>query len=217
MKIVSVNIAIPRTIPVKGNQITTGIYKESVADRRKVGFLGVEGDVIGDLRVHGGVNKAVYMYAAEHYDFWKQELPGMDLPFGMFGENVTVEGGLFEGDVCVGDRFLLGTAEVMAIQPRMPCYKLGIKFGRDMIKPFNDAERHGIYFKVIKEGEMQAGDSVERIFTDKAKVSILDIVKLLSSEKENKELAKRALNASALPEKLRENFTAVAEGLDLFS
>ncbi|HZV11984.1 MAG TPA: MOSC domain-containing protein [Candidatus Kapabacteria bacterium] len=211
MKIVSVNIAVPRTVPWKGKQITTGIYKEPVGDKRKVGFLGVEGDVVGDLQVHGGVNKAVYMYAAEHYDFWKGELPDMDMPFGMFGENVTVEGGLFENDVHVGDRFRLGTSEVMAIQPRMPCFKLGIKFGRDMIKSFNDAERHGIYFKVIKEGEMQTGDTMERIFSDQAKVSILDIVKLLSSEKENKELAKRALNAPALPEKLRESFTAIID------
>src|SRR5579863_6480022 len=110
MKIVSVNIAVPRTVPWEGKQITTGIYKESVADRRKVGFLGVEGDAIGDLRVHGGVNKALYMYAAEHYDFWKEEFSGMELPYGMFGENATVAGGLFESEVHIGDTFRLGTA-----------------------------------------------------------------------------------------------------------
>ena len=123
--------------------------------------LNLDGDRQADLSVHGGVSKAVYAYPAEHYEFWKQELPDMQLPFGMFGENLTTEG-LFEDTVNVGDRFRIGEAEIMATEPRLPCYKLGIKFGRpDILRMFLQSRRTGFYFAVLKEGAVKAGDDIE--------------------------------------------------------
>ena len=146
MKIVSVNVGRPRLVMRNDEQVSTGIFKEPVAGRVMLRTLNLDGDRQADLTVHGGPEKAVYLYPSEHYAFWKRELPDMDLPWGMFGENFTTEG-MFEGEINIGDSFRIGSAEVMVTQPRMPCYKLGIRFGRtDIIKRFLASERTGFYF-----------------------------------------------------------------------
>ncbi len=145
--LISVNVGLPRTVEWKGREVTTGIFKEPVAGRVKLRTLNLDGDGQADLSVHGGPDMAVYAYPAEHYRYWRKELPRMDLPWGMFGENFTTEG-ILEDSVNIGDRFRIGAAELMVTQIRVPCYKLGMKFGRDdMVKRFLASRRSGFYFR----------------------------------------------------------------------
>src|SRR5438046_3135563 len=145
MKIVQINVGLPRLVIRNGAPVSTGIFKEPVTGRLRLRTLNLDGDRQADLSVHGGPSKAVYCYPAEHYKYWKQELPEMDLPWGMFGENFTTAG-LSETELNIGDRFRVGTAQVMITEPRMPCYKLGIRFGRtDITKKFLASERGGFY------------------------------------------------------------------------
>jgi MOSC domain-containing protein YiiM len=206
MKIISVNVGLPREVIWKGRSVTTGIFKEPVEGVIKVRSLNLDGDRQADLTVHGGRDKAVYAYASEHYDYWRKELPEMSLPFGMFGENLTTEG-LFEQEVNTGDRLRIGTSLFEVTQPRMPCYKLALKFGRDdIIKRFLQSERSGIYFAVLEEGEVKAGDAIEFISRDENRVTVTDIARLYSSEKGNPDLLRRAIQVPALPESWRDYF-----------
>jgi len=207
MKILSVNIGLPRQIVSGGKSVTTGIFKTPVHHRVKVGKLNLEGDAQADLSVHGGPNKAVYAYPSEHYDYWRSEFPGMDLPWGMFGENLTLEG-LLEDGACIGDRFRMGTAVLMVAQPRLPCYKLGIKFGRDdMPERFLASGRTGFYFAVVDEGELCEGDVMERIERDANPVSVENIVRLYLDDKDQDvRLIERALQVEALPSGWRKRF-----------
>ncbi len=206
MKIISVNVGLPRLVLRNGEPVSTGIFKEPVDGRVRVKTLNLDGDRQADLSVHGGPQKAVYLYPSEHYEFWKHELPDMNLPWAMFGENLTTTG-LFETEVHIGDRFRVGTAELMVTQPRMPCYKLGIRFGRaDIIKRFLVSERTGFYFSVLKEGEIGAGDEVELVERNVSGVTVVDITRLYSSEKENVDLMRRAIATEALPDSWREYF-----------
>src|SRR6266851_5832454 len=166
MKLISLNVALPRIVEYNGEPVATGIFKESVQGPVMLRTLNLDGDRQADLSVHGGVSKAVYAYPSEHYEFWKREFTDMELPYGMFGENFTTEG-LFEDAVNVGDRFRVGQTELMVTEPRMPCYKLGIKFGRsDIIKKFLQSRRTGFYFAVLKDGRVEAGDEIELISRD---------------------------------------------------
>jgi MOSC domain-containing protein YiiM len=159
MHIISVNVGLPREVDWKGKRVSTGIFKEPVAGRVVARRLNLDGDRQADLTVHGGEEKAVYVYPAEHYDYWRQELPTTALPWGVFGENLTTSG-LLEEAVNVGDQFRVGAALLQATQPRLPCYKLGIKFGReDMVRRFLTGGRYGWYVAVIEEGEIGAGDT----------------------------------------------------------
>jgi MOSC domain-containing protein YiiM len=206
MRLVSVNVGLPREVSWKGEVVTTGIFKEPIEGRACLRTLNIEGDQQADLTVHGGRSKAVYAYPAEHYRYWSEELPGMSLPWGMFGENLTTEG-LREDAVNIGDRFRIGTAEVMVTEPRMPCYKLGIRFGRDdIVKRFLDSRRSGFYLAVLREGEIGAGDAIEPIHRDPNRVTVADIVRLYVSEQDNEELLQRALKVEALPESWRDHF-----------
>jgi MOSC domain-containing protein YiiM len=206
MKIISANVGLPREVIWKGRKVTTGIFKEPVEGAIKVRGFNLEGDQQADLTVHGGRDKAVYAYASEHYDYWRKELPEMSLPFGMFGENLTTED-LFETEVNIGDRLRIGTSLFEVTQPRMPCYKLALKFGRDdIIKRFLQSERSGIYFAVIEEGEIKAGDAIEFISRDENRVTVTDIGRLYASEKGNLDLLRRAIQVPALPESWREYF-----------
>jgi MOSC domain-containing protein YiiM len=163
LRIISVNVGVPRTVNWNSRPVLTGIYKEPVSRRVKVRTLGLEGDAQADLTVHGGVGKAVYAYPVEHYGYWERQLGGIKLPWGMFGENLTTEG-LLEEDAHLGDEFLVGSAKLIVTQPRFPCYKLGLKFGdMNMVKRFEDSERSGIYFAVKDEGEVGADDQIELI------------------------------------------------------
>lgn len=204
MKIISVNVGLPRLVLRNGEPVSTGIFKEPVAGRVTMRTLNLDGDRQADLSVHGGPEKAVYVYPSEHYEFWQRELPGMDLPWGMFGENLTTTG-LLETEINIGDKFQVGTAEVMVTQPRMPCYKLGIRFGRaDIIKRFLISERSGFYLSVLKEGEVGAGDEFVPVEKSVSSVRVVDITRLYTNDRENVDLLRRAIATEALPESWRE-------------
>ena len=206
MKIISLNVGLPRLVLRNGEPVSTAIFKEPVAGRVWLRTLNLDGDRQADLSVHGGADKAVYAYPSEHYDFWKRELAGMHLPWGMFGENFTTAG-MHETEINIGDMFRVGSAEVMVTEPRMPCYKLGIRFGRtDIIKRFLASERTGFYLAVLKEGEVGAGDNFEQIARDGHNVRVSDITRLYTSERNNLELLHRAIEVNALPESWRGYF-----------
>ncbi len=206
MKIISVNVGLPRLVLRNDKPVSTGIFKEPVAGRVMMRTLNLDGDRQSDLSVHGGPQKAVYVYPSEHYDFWKQELPDMDLSWGVFGENLTTTG-LLETEIHIGDKFRIGTGEVMVTQPRMPCYKLGIRFGRpDIIKRFLLSERSGFYLSVLKEGEVGAGDEFQLLEKNTSGVRVVDVTRLFSTDKENVDLMLRAIATEALPESWREYF-----------
>lgn len=214
MKVISVNVGLPRLVLRNGEPVSTGIFKEPVDGRVRVKTLNLDGDRQADLSVHGGPQKAVYLYPSEHYEFWKHELPEMSLPWGMFGENLTSTG-LFETEVHIGDKFRIGTTELMVTQPRMPCYKLGIRFGRvDIIKRFLVSERSGIYFSVLKEGEVGAGDEVELLERNVAGVRVVDVTRLYSSDREDVDLMRRAIATEALPDSWREYIRKRIKNLD---
>jgi MOSC domain-containing protein YiiM len=214
VKILSVNVGRPQIVLRDGEPVSTAIFKQPVDGRIPVRKLNLDGDRQADLTVHGGPYKAVYVYPVEHYDFWRAELPGMDLPWGMFGENFTTEG-LNELTTNIGDTFRMGTALVMVTQPRMPCYKLGIRFGRtDIIKRFLISGRSGFYLSVLEEGEVGTGDSIELVTTAADSVRVWDIVRLYFAEKSNAELLRRAIAVEALPESWRTYFQKKLDKLE---
>lgn len=176
MRVLSVNVSLGRPVPWRGEVVRTGIFKEPVHGRVKVRTLGLAGDEQADLRVHGGPLKAVYLYPSEHYAFWRDELPGAELPWGAFGENLTVSG-LSEDAVRVGDRFRIGTVLLAATKPRFPCFKLGIRFGRDdILDRFLASGRTGFYAQVLQAGELAAGDAVVALGGGDGRETIADLV-----------------------------------------
>jgi MOSC domain-containing protein YiiM len=200
MKIVSLNVGLPREVIWQGKVVATGIFKEPVNASVMLRTLNLDGDGQADLAVHGGVSKAVYAYPSEHYAFWRAEFPEMDLSWGMFGENFTTEG-LLEENIYIGDRFRVGESEIMATEPRMPCYKLGIKFGRvDIIKRFLASRRSGFYFAVTRQGVVNAGDALEFIGREQQDISVADITRLYAFEKDDLKALRRAIAVNALPE-----------------
>jgi MOSC domain-containing protein YiiM len=206
MKLISVNVGLPRVVMSNGEPVSTGIFKEPVGGRVMLRTLNLDGDRQADLSVHGGPSKAVYVYPSEHYDYWKHELPEMKLPWGMFGENFT-SAGVFESELNIGDKFRVGSAVVMVTEPRMPCYKLGIKFNRpDIIKRFLASERTGFYFAVLQESEVGVGDPIELIEGSKNSVRVSDITSLYTREKHNVGLLRRAIEVEALPESWKSYF-----------
>ena len=178
MKLLSVNVSQPKEVSYNGKRIKTGIFKEPVSGRTMMRRLNLDGDGQGDPRVHGGVHKAVYVYPIEHYNYWKRELGRDDLTYGKFGENLTVEG-MLEDTVHIGDIFRIGEALVEVSQPRVPCFKLGMKM-RDpqIVKPFLESERVGFYVRVLEEGEVGAGDTIERTKVGEGQMTVKEIVHL---------------------------------------
>ena len=206
MKLVSINVSEPREVEWKGRKVTTGIFKEPVAGRVAVRTLNLDGDAQADLSVHGGPSKAVYAYPSEHYGRWRGELDDMELPWGMFGENLTTEG-LLEDEVSIGDRFTIGTATLQVTEPRVPCYKLAVRFGRaDIVRLFLASGRSGFYFRVLEEGEIETGDEIEPVSRNSSDVTVADIMRLYTTEKTNTELLRRAISVSALGEGWRGYF-----------
>lgn len=206
MKIISLNVGRPRLVVWQGRAVSTGIYKTPVGGRVMLRRLNLDGDRQADLTVHGGRTKAVYAYPSEHYRFWRGELPAAELPWGVFGENFTTEG-LAESAVNIGDRFRVGSAEVVVTEPRMPCYKLGIKFGRaDILKRFLASGRTGFYFSVAREGEVGAGDEIELLARDEGNVTVADITRLYARDRDDFGTMRRAAAHEALPEPWREHF-----------
>jgi MOSC domain-containing protein YiiM len=176
--VVSVNVGLPREVVWQGEVLRTGIFKEPVRGAVVIGTLNLEGDGQADLSVHGGTRKAVYAYPAEHYPWWRGELPDVEFTPGAFGENLTIAG-LLEDGVCAADRLRVGAAELVVTQPRMPCFKLGLRFGRlDMPKRFLQSGRTGFYLAVARAGRVEAGDVVEIVERDPGAVSIAELVRL---------------------------------------
>ena len=175
-QIISVNTGKPKQVEWRGRTIRTGIYKESVLGPVWISKLNLQGDAQADLTVHGGIDQAVYVYPSEHYDFWRKLYPDLQFPWGMFGENLTTEG-LLESAVSTGDRFRFGTVELTVTKPRFPCYKLGMKFGTErIIREFLQSLRSGFYLSVLKEGSVEAGDTIELIEKTQNAATIEEIV-----------------------------------------
>jgi MOSC domain-containing protein YiiM len=205
-RLISVNVGEPRELLWMGRTVKTGIFKDAIRGRVAVRRLNLNGDKQADLSVHGGLDKAVYLYPAEHYVYWQEEYPGMQLPWGMFGENLTTEG-MLEDEVSIGDQFRVGSVELMVTQPRLPCYKLGIRFGRDdIIKRFMAAGRPGFYLRVLQEGEVGAGDTIERISRDDGEVTVSDVFRLIGKDRDDTETLRRAVQVKTLPDSLRSHF-----------
>ena len=210
MKLLSVNVAQPKEVSHNGKRIKTGIFKEPVAGQTMMRRLNLDGDGQGDLRVHGGIHKAVYVYPVEHYDYWKRELGRDNLTYGQFGENLTVEG-LLEEAVHIGDIFRIGEALVEVSQPRVPCFKLGIKMGNpQIVKPFLASKRVGFYVRVLEEGEVGAGDAIERAKVGEGQMTVKEIVHLRHFDSTNTEAAEKAANLPALTPSWRDSFKEIA-------
>lgn len=212
MKLISVNVGLPRDVTWHGKTVTTGIFKEPIDGPVMLRTLNLDGDRQADLSVHGGASKAVYVYPSEHYRFWKKELPDMNLPYGMFGENFTTEG-LLEDSVNIGDRFRIRDAEVVVTEPRMPCYKLGIKFGQaEMLKRFLASRRTGFYVAVLREGEIEKGDAIELLHRDGNDITVADITRLYAFEKDDVETLRRVVELEPLPQSWRDYFRHRLQG-----
>jgi MOSC domain-containing protein YiiM len=206
MKIVSINVGVPRKIQWRDREVVTSIFKSPVVGPVMVYRLNLEGDRQSDLENHGGRSKALYAYSAEHYEAWRKELPDIGLSWGMFGENFTIEG-LQEENTYIGDHFRIGQALVMVTQPRIPCYKLGLRLGRkDIVKRFLASNRSGVYFSVMKEGEVAIGDTVDRIKEDGERISVMEINRAVANGGEDSLFLHRAAQHPVLPAGLREHF-----------
>jgi MOSC domain-containing protein YiiM len=205
MKLVSINAGLPREVAWGGKTVATSIWKAPVSGPVRVSAFNIAGDRQSDLSVHGGADKAVYVYPSEHYAFWRQELPGVELPWGAFGENFTTAG--LSEEFRVGDRLTIGSAEFAVTQPRMPCYKLAIRLGRaDIVKRFLKSGRTGFYLSVVREGVVRAGDSIELNAARSDSLTVADIVRLYATDSENQEMLARATRLEGLPESWREYF-----------
>ncbi len=209
MKLVSLNIGFPREVTWRGMNVTTGIFKQPVEGRVALRKLNLDGDRQADLTVHGGEYKAVYCYPLVHYDYWKKELPGRELPMGSFGENFTIDG--LRGDsVHLGDRFSVGSAEVVVTQPRLPCYKLGVRFqSDDMVKRFLASGRMGFYLAVTREAEVGVGDEIKVVARDSNAVPVTEITRLYIAKRygdDELNSVRRALQVAVLPESWKEYF-----------
>jgi MOSC domain-containing protein YiiM len=206
MKIVSINVGRPRQIPWQGQLVQTSIFKSPVRGRVRVRLHNLDGDEQSDRTVHGGVNKAVYVYPSEHYEFWKRELPDADLDWGNFGENLTTEG-ILEDRVQIGDTLRVGSAEFVVTQPRMPCFKLGIRFDRaDMVKRFHRSGRSGFYLSITREGEVGPDDEVTLTTGRNDSISVAEIFRLYTDDEGDQQLVRRAVELSALSPSWREHF-----------
>jgi MOSC domain-containing protein YiiM len=206
MTLVSLNTGRPREIEWNGETVRTSIWKTPREGRLRVASLNIDTDEQSDLTVHGGREKAVYAYPSEHYEYWRRELPGVALPWGAFGENLTTQG-LLETDVSIGDRIQVGSAEFFVTQPRQPCFKLGIRFGRDdMIKRFLASGRSGFYLAVLREGDVARGDRIA--FTRRAddSLTVSAIMALRVGDSGQQDLLRRAARLPALPEGWKDHF-----------
>jgi len=208
MRVISVNVGLPQEFAWKGMEVSTAIFKYPVANPVAINQMNLSGDKQADLTVHGGFHKAVYAYPLEHYSYWRSELPGFDLSYGNFGENLTTEG-LSEEAVCIGDRIRFGTAMLVVTQPRMPCYKLALRFDRDdMIKRFLKSRKSGFYFAVVEPGIVAPGSEIKIVSRHPQRVSIADILMLYLGHERNVELAQRVQLLDALPESWKRDIWA---------
>ena len=206
MRVVSVNVGLPREVDWRGKQVSTGIFKDPVEHRVRIAGVNLEGDRQADLTVHGGPDKAVYAYPAEHYPLWEQEL-GRELPWGMFGENLTVTGVPLENELALGDRLRVGTAELVVVQPRLPCFKLGIRFADPgMVKRFLAAGRSGYYLRIVTEGDVGAGDQIEILERHPAGIAVSEITRLFVHDHDDVAGLEAVLGVDVLPADWRPYF-----------
>ena len=198
MQVVSVNVSKPKDVVHDGAVVSTGIFKEPVKGRLWVRKLGIEGDGQADLTAHGGPDQAVYAYPVEHYAYWEEQFGRDPLPFGQFGENLSITG-IDEASARVGDTLKIGTAVLQVTQPRLPCYKLGIRMGagKTFPKRFQKSGRVGFYLRVIKEGELAAGDRIERVDVPDS-VTIIEFLKVYGSKRPSRRAISRVLAAPGL-------------------
>ncbi len=202
MKVLSVNVGAPKQCDWMGQAVTTSIFKSPVAGEVKVKTLDLDGDVQSDLTVHGGIDKAVYVYPREHYAYWIEH--GIKpLTMGNFGENLTIEG-LLENDIHIGDELEIGTARFAVTQPRLPCYKLQVRFNRpEMTKIFWNSRRFGFYVKVTREGSLAAGAPIRIVQRDPNAVSVADLIALYTGDRPDLDVLQRVIEVAALPEAWR--------------
>lgn len=213
MRVLSVNVGLPRTVAWHDKVVETGIWKQPVAGRVAIVGDNLVGDRQADLSVHGGRDKAVYGYPSEHYAWWRTQLPDTELPWGSFGENLTVEG-LREDRVHIGDRFRIGTAELMVTQPRLPCFKLGIKLDRpQIVKELLRSERTGFYFAVVHAGEIGAGDSIALVHEEPTSMTVTDLLRLGVAKTHDPSALRRALALPGLAEAWRADFRERLAGI----
>lgn len=206
MRVVSINLGRPRQVRWRGKTVRTSIFKEPVSGPVRVHRLNLEGDEQADLSVHGGAEKAVYAYPSEHYSYWRSQFPEIQVAWGAFGENLTTEG-LNEGSLFIGSRLSIGSGEFIVTQPRLPCFKLGIRFGRpDMVKLFQKSARSGFYLAVLQEGLISPGDPIRVHPETQSGLTVEEVLHLYASDTADQDLLRRATDADALPESWRQYF-----------
>lgn len=204
MKVVSTNIGEKKTVVWKGKTYTTGIFKYPVDHELWLGSTDVKGDQVIDRKYHGGVDKACYAFSADDYSFWEDMYPEVEFIHGMFGENLTVEG-MDEAEIFIGDHYALGEALLEVSEPRQPCVKFNLRMDRsNASKIFVKHERSGVYFRVLKEGAVSAGDEFKLIKRDPHSLSVKRIFQLLFNPSERKEL-EYAISLEALAESTRDD------------
>lgn len=209
MKLLSVNVSLPQDVIINDEAVATGIFKEPVFGPVRVRALNLEGDGQADLTVHGGRDKAVYIYPSEHYSFWRQELGQLPPGWGAFGENLTIEG-LAEDHICLGDHIAIGSAVFEVSQPRLPCFKLAAKFQReDIIRRFLESRRTGFYVRVLREGILQSGDAVSVIARDSHQITIRELTDLYATKRPAADRIRRLLMVPALSAAWREHFSRI--------
>jgi MOSC domain-containing protein YiiM len=215
MKLISIQVGKPREVAYRNRTITTGIFKDPVSGPVFVRTLNLDGDGQADLKVHGGVDKAVYGYSLDAYPWWKAQRPADIFSYGAFGENLCIEK-INESKVFIGDVFEIGVAKLMAVQPRFPCFKLGLIFNdMHILKTFNESGRPGIYFRVVKEGKIQSGDELRLVDREQDQISVADIFRISLQEDISEQEARQALAVKSLPSSLREQFQEVLDRMAL--
>ena len=208
-RLLSVNVGLPRDIAWRGMTVHTGVWKDAVRGRCRVGRLNLEGDGQGDLAGHGGEHRAVFVYQIESYSYWQEQLRRSDFVYGQFGENFTVEG-LSDDRVCIGDRYRIGSALFEVTQPRVTCYRIGIRMNEfRMPALLTSSGRPGFYFRVLEEGDVGAGDEIVKVGEDKARMSVAEVNALLYSPQHPRDRLERASQIAALSSGWRSSFLAL--------
>src|SRR5947208_8154739 len=211
-QLLSVNVGLPRDIQWNGRTVHTGIWKDPVAGRRRVGKLNLDGDGQGDLAGHGGEQRAVFVYQIDSYRHWERELGRDDFVYGQFGENFTVKG-LADDEVCVGDRYRIGTATFEVSQPRFTCYRVGLRMDDPRIPALLVSHRRpGFYLRVLEEGEVQAGDEILKLASGPEQMTVAEVDALLYLPAHPRQQLRRALRIPALSPGWQASFRALLDG-----
>lgn len=207
MQVISINVGELRTIPRRGHQIKTGIFKQPIEGTIAVQSHGLDGDAQGDLTLHGGTEKAIYVYPKEHYKYWGKKFPELNLSWGIFGENLTIEGAS-EDTVYIGDQWQIGSAKFEVVEPREPCYKLGVSVGnKKIVKQFSESGRSGWYLRVIQEGEIKPSDTISVLNKNIHTVTVTDLNNFFSHTLKDMATLQRALQIETLSPKWRDSIT----------